>query len=132
MKRFRLIVISVLIGMMGLSSQSLAGTSWTTEWTNPDGSKSKTLATFYNRTRTDGRVGHYGLSNGRFIGTMMDGGARFEGKWIQDKSGQRCSRSVNGSHYYGRAWFQALGNRRFKGGWSYCDARPNLDWVGWR
>ena len=132
MKKTRIIVLGVLIGMIGLSSQSLAGTSWTTEWTNTDGSITRTVARVYNRTRTDGRVGHYDFSNGRFIGTMMDGGSRFEGKWIQDKSGQRCSRSVNGSHYYGRAWFETLGNRRFKGAWSYCDARPNLGWVGWK
>ena len=70
MKKIRIIVISVLISVMGLSSQSLAGASWTTEWTNPDGSKSQTLATFYNRTRTDGRVGHYSLSNGRILGVL--------------------------------------------------------------
>ena len=62
----------------------------------------------------------------------MDGGARFEGKWIQDECGQRCSRSVNGSHYYGSAWFEIKGNRKFKGGWGYCDASPNLGWLGWR
>ena len=132
MEKIKIIVIFVLVGVIGLSSQSLAGASWKTEWTNSDGSKTRTVATFYNRTQTDGRVGHYGFSNGRFIGTMMDGGARFEGKWIQDKSGQRCSRSVNGSHYYGRAWFETSGNRRFRGAWSYCDARPNLGWVGWK
>ena len=44
----------------------------------------------------------------------MDGGARFEGKWIQDESGQRCCRSVNGSHYYGSAWFEIQGMENLK------------------
>ena len=132
MKKLGVIVISALIGVAGLPIQSLADATWTTEWTNPDGGKSKTQATFYDRTQSDGRVGHYGWSNGRFIGSMMDGGARFEGKWIQDKSGQRCNRSVNGSHYYGSAWFETQGGERFAGGWNYCDASPNLGWRGWR
>ena len=132
MKKLGVIVISALIGVAGLPIQSLADASWTTEWTSPDGGKNKTQATFYDRTRSDGRVGHYGWSNGRFIGSMMDGGARFEGKWIQDKSGQRCNRSVNGSHYYGSAWFETQGGERFAGGWNYCDASPNLGWRGWR
>ncbi len=62
----------------------------------------QTNAEFYNKARSDGRVGHYGWSNGRFVGNFINSGARFEGKWVQDKSGKRYGDRVNGNYYHGK------------------------------
>ena len=62
----------------------------------------QTNAEFYNKARSDGRVGHYGWSNGRFVGNFINSGARFEGKWVQDKSGERYGDRVNGNYYHGK------------------------------
>ena len=104
---------------------------WQTEWTNPDGSKSQTSIVLFNQAKPDGRMGTYGWSNGRFVGIYINNGARFEGKWVQDKSGQRCNSSVNGSFFHGNAWFQVSAKNAFNGKWSYCDDVPKFDWQGW-
>ena len=105
---------------------------WSTEWTNPDGSKSKTNVTFSNKPNPDGRLGTYDWSNGRFLGIWLNKGAGFEGRWVQDKSGQRCKDLVGGSFYHGKAWFKLTSKRAFVGKWSYCNQEPKLDWVGWQ
>ena len=104
---------------------------WQSEWTNSDGSKSQTIVEFFKRAKPDGRVGKYGWSNGRFIGVYINNSASFEGRWIQDKSGQRCDDSVDGSFYHGKVWFKVLNKNYFKGKWGYCNATPNFDWRGW-
>ena len=78
---------------------------WQTEWTNSDGSKSQTVVTFF-RTRPDGRVANYGWSNGRLVG--FQNSERFEGRWVQDKSGRRCKDIVDGSFYHGKVWFKSF------------------------
>ena len=107
---------------------------WQSEWTNSDGSKSQTVVEFFKRAKPDGRVGNYGWSNGRFIGVYMNKSARFEGRWIQDKSGRRCNDTVNGSFYHGKVWFKVLDTDKnsFKGKWGYCNDTPNFHWRGWR
>lgn len=102
------------------------------EWTNPDGSKSKTSVEFSNKPKPDGRLGTYGWSNGRFVGIWLNKGAGFEGRWVQDKSSQRCKDRVGGSYYHGKAWFKTNGKKAFVGKWGYCNEEPKLDWVGWR
>ena len=106
--------------------------TWQSEWTNPNGSKSTTNLVLHNIPETDGRVGSYDWSNGRFIGAYKNNGARFEGQWVQDKSSQRCQDSVNGSFYHGKVWFQIEGSKAFFGKWGYCNNTPRLDWQGWR
>ena len=105
---------------------------WFTEWTNPSGSKSKTSVKFFNIPKPDGRLGTYGWSNGRFVGIWLNKGAGFEGRWVQDKSSQRCKDRVGGSYYHGKAWFKTNGKKAFVGKWGYCNEEPKLDWVGWR
>jgi len=104
---------------------------WQSEWINSDGSKSQTIVEFFKRAKPDGRVGNYGWSNGRFIGVYINNSNSFEGSWIQDKSGQRCDDSVDGSFYHGKVWFKVLNKNSFKGKWGYCNATPNFDWRGW-
>jgi len=105
---------------------------WQTEWTSSNGKTSQTAAVFFKRAKPDGRVGNYGWSNGRFIGVYMNKSARFEGRWVQDKSGQRCNDTVNGSFYHGKVWFEIMDKNSFKGKWAYCNDTPNLNWRGWR
>ena len=104
---------------------------WQTEWTNSDGSKSQTILDFFNQAKPDGQLGSYGWSNGRFFGLYMNKSARFEGRWVQDKSSQRCDDSINGSFFHGKVWFQVSTKNSFKGKWSYCNETPNFDWRGW-
>lgn len=106
--------------------------TWQSEWTNPNGSKSSTNLVLSNIPEPDGRVGNYDWSNGRFLGSYSNNGSRFEGNWVQDKSGQRCNDSVNGSFYHGKVWFQMSGSNTFNGKWGYCSDTPQLDWQGWR
>ena len=105
---------------------------WVSTWTNPDGSESTTKSVFYSEFKRNGQLGHYGWSNGRFMGYYIDGGKGFEGKWVQDKSGKKCKYSVDGSFYHGHVWFYTDDGRNFQGEWGYCDDDPSLIWRGAR
>ena len=88
--------------------------------------KSASLATQVNR-----QIGHYAEDKrNRFIGSYSDGGASFEGYWVQDKSGQECSNIVDGSRYYGKVWFKMVSEGKFEGRWGYCDTAPIFAWNG--
>ena len=132
MKVFVSVFILLFISMSATHAQT--SKRWQSEWTNSDGSKSQTVVEFFKRAKPDGRVGNYGWSNGRFIGVYMNKSARFEGRWIQDKSGRRCNNTVNGSFYHGKVWFKVLDTDKnsFKGKWGYCNHTPNFHWRGWR
>ena len=89
-------------------------------------SKSASLAIQVNT-----QIGHYAEDKrNRFIGSYFDGGASFEGYWVQDKSGQECSSIVDGSRYYGKVWFKMVSEGKFEGRWGYCDTAPIFAWNG--
>ena len=78
-------------------------------------------------------VGHYaGNRRNRFIGRYIDLGSTFEGYWVQDDSGEECSRNIDCSRFYGRVWFTLEGMNKFSGKWGYCDDTPKLNWSGKR
>ena len=59
-------------------------------------------------------LGYYaGDRRNRFIGRYIDSGSTFEGYWVQDDSGEECSRNIDGSRYYGRVWFTFEGQNKF-------------------
>ena len=77
------------------------------------------------------QIGHYANDKrNRFIGSYKDGGASFEGYWVQDKSGQECNSLVDGSRFYGKAWFKMVSEGKFEGRWGYCDTAPIFAWNG--
>ena len=77
------------------------------------------------------QIGHYANDKrNRFIGSYKDGGASFEGYWVQEKSGQECSSIVDGSRFYGKVWFKMVSEGKFEGRWGYCDTAPIFAWNG--
>ena len=79
------------------------------------------------------QIGHYANDKrNRFIGSYKDGGASFEGYWVQDKSGQECNSLVDGSRFYGKAWFKMVSEGKFEGRWGYCDTAPIFAWNGYQ
>ena len=82
-------------------------------------------------TQVDRQIGHYAEDKrNRFIGSYSNGGASFEGYWVQDESGQECDNVVDGSRYYGRVSFKMTGAGVFEGRWGYCDKAPIFAWNG--
>ncbi|MCG6871467.1 MAG: hypothetical protein LJE84_04175 [Gammaproteobacteria bacterium] len=71
----------------------------------------------------------YPTKNGRLIGHFS--GRTFQGQWVQNRSGKKCKKEVNGSRYWGRAIFVFSKNfRNFSGQWSHCGKQPNRKWNG--
>ena len=82
-------------------------------------------------TKVNSLIGHYANDKrNRFIGSYKDGGASFEGYWVQEKSGQECSSIIDGSRFYGKAWFKMVSEGKFEGRWGYCDTAPIFAWNG--
>jgi len=71
----------------------------------------------------------YSHSNGRIVGHLR--GNVFEGHWIQDLSGRRCSNTHDGSNYWGRMTFTFQGNS-YSGMWGYCEDAPGTAFQGSR
>ena len=77
------------------------------------------------------QIGHYAEDKrNRLVGSYSNGGASFEGYWVQDDSGQECRSIVDGSLYYGRVFFKMTRPGEIKGRWGYCDAAPIYAWEG--
>jgi len=110
-----------------------ADTSYRTEWTNPDGSKSQTIVTFFGNIRSGGRIGYYAEDpRNRLFGKYKNNRSFFNGYWVQESSDQKCYKIIDGSQYYGRVWFEMKSSGHFQGSWGYCDDKPSLGWNGWR
>ena len=81
--------------------------------------------------KVNSQIGHYANDKrNRFIGSYKDGGASFEGYWVQEKSGQECSSIVDGSRFYGKVWFKMVSEEKFEGRWGFCDTAPIFAWNG--
>ena len=84
-------------------------------------------------TKVNSKIGHYANDKrNRFIGSYKDGGASFEGYWVQEKSGQECSSIVDGSRFYGKVWFKMVSEEKFEGRWGFCDTAPIFAWNGYQ
>ena len=82
-------------------------------------------------TDVDRQIGHYAEDKrNRLVGSYSNGGASFEGYWVQDESGQECNSVVDGSRYYGRVFFKTTSPGEIEGRWGYCDAAPIYAWNG--
>ena len=82
-------------------------------------------------TKVNSQIGHYANDKrNRFIGSYKDGGASFEGYWVQEKSGQECSSIIDGSRFYGKVWFKMVSEEKFEGRWGFCDTAPIFAWNG--
>ena len=83
--------------------------------------------------KVNSQIGHYANDKrNRFIGSYKDGGASFEGYWVQEKSGQECSSIVDGSRFYGKVWFKMVSEEKFEGRWGFCDTAPIFAWNGYQ
>jgi hypothetical protein len=65
--------------------------------------------------------------NGQIVGELS--GNTLTGYWIEDASGQRCSRPMNGRYFWGQIKWVFDGSR-FNGSWGYCDGPLNAAWSG--
>ena len=65
------IFLSALFSTSIYVGSASANKTWVSTWTNSDGSESKTKAVFYSEFKRNGQLGHYGWSNGRFMGITL-------------------------------------------------------------
>jgi Ca-activated chloride channel family protein len=74
--------------------------------------------------------GNYKHENGKIAGVLT--GNIFDATWLQDSSGQRCSKSLHESHYWGRVRMVFDDNfSKFSATWSYCnEPLSRTDWSG--
>ncbi len=82
-------------------------------------------------TQVTRQIGHYAENKrNRLVGSYSNGGASFEGYWVQDAGGQECNSIVDGSRYYGRVFFKMVRAGEIEGRWGYCDVAPIYAWNG--
>jgi hypothetical protein len=102
----------------GMATANVAG-----NWTSSDDSFGSLAV-----TQSGSNVNmHYPKRSGRVIGQLR--GNIFDGYWIQDFSGRRCSNSRDSSSFWGRIILTFNGDS-YTGNWGYCDEAPGVRLQG--
>lgn len=127
---FKSLIIIVMCNLF-ITHKSMSDVIYNSEWTNPDGSKSESIVTFYENVGLQGMLGYYsGSQRNRLIGQFNSEQTVFDGYWVQDESGQQCPYQIDSSEFYGRLFIKLNAQKEFEGLWSYCDEPPYLPWQG--
>ena len=79
---FKSLIIIVMCNLF-ITHKAMSDVIYNSEWTNPDGSKSESIVTFYENAGLQGMLGYYsGSQRNRLIGQFNSEQTVFDGYWV--------------------------------------------------